>query len=236
MGWVHDLTRREEDTAYVRSRRINARPVDSKPPNVADWSAFAAACQQALPGPALDFLASSLGVSSDSLAGLWTGWSQSHGAYTFPMLDEWSRIVGIRLRRPDGFKWAVEGSRNGIFHLWRPGDSKAPIAVCEGPTDAAALWDIGFWTIGRAACRTNGDEIAAVFARWKRPCIIVSDNDGPGIEGAHALADRLARTVTVRVIVPPWAKDGREWVSKGATFSTVMNLAEHQRPWEPRKD
>ncbi len=59
--------------------------------------------------------ASELGVSAASLGRLGSKWSWEHKAWAFPMRATNGTILGVRLRGLDGRKWAVVGSRQGLF-------------------------------------------------------------------------------------------------------------------------
>jgi hypothetical protein len=65
-----------------------------------------------------------------------------------------SAVSGIRLRRENGSNLAVAGSREGPFLPmtgW-PGD-RGRLLVSEGPSDTAALFDMGFLNVvGRPSC------------------------------------------------------------------------------------
>ena len=90
-------------------------------------------------------LAKELGVSFDSLRALNIGWDGL--AYTQPMQLPIGKIVGIQRRFPDGSKLCVDGSKSGFF---APSDlnGEAPLFVCEGYSDLAALLTIGLVGVG----------------------------------------------------------------------------------------
>jgi hypothetical protein len=57
------------------------------------------------------------------------------------MNDGKRSVIGIRLRNDLGRKWAVTGSRQGLFLPGpHPGQT---VLIVEGPTDAAAAVDLG---------------------------------------------------------------------------------------------
>ncbi len=102
-----------------------------------------------------------LGLSEESLARLGVGVlgqtelremktaCQGPYCWTFPMFNESRRPIGIRLRSRSGFKYACDGSRNGLFipeHIER---MPSELYICEGPTDTAAMLDLGYAAIGR---------------------------------------------------------------------------------------
>jgi hypothetical protein len=183
-----------------------------------------------------------LGVSAASLTVLGVGWSAGHDAYSLPMADTDGRVVGIRLRRPDGAKFAVRGGREGLFLPVPSGSDGALSAsracarvrmlafpnvmgmrllICEGPTDAAALLDLGYGrVVGRPSC-TGGVKLLGELVRQRRPAdvVIVADADEAGRHGADNLAGVLVcYCPKVRVIVPPGGvKDARDYLRAGGT-------------------
>jgi DNA primase len=148
------------------------------------------------------------------------------------MFDARRKVIGIRLRAEDGQKWAVAGSHNGLF--WPDGLAGAgPLLICEGPTDTAALLDLGYDAIGRPCCTGAVEMIIEVVRRLRRrDVVVVADADAPGIEGAN----RLARALTEagrrpKVIRPLWGKDARAWVQAGATRAVVDTAIQNALHW-----
>jgi hypothetical protein len=167
--------------------------------------------------------AQSLGVTVESLCRLEIGWATEFNAWSFPMKDDGGHIVGIRLRQPSGRKFAEPGGREGLFI---PADLCAggPLLVCEGPTDTAAMLDLGFDAVGRPSCRGGVRLLTNALRRWNRPeVIVVADADGPGRNGGNYLATALAAYCrSVRIITPPSGlKDARDWKRRGATSDDV---------------
>src|SRR5262249_47457954 len=147
-------------------------------------------------------LAVTLGLSSEALAALGTGWSEAHRAWSFPMADTAGNVLGIRLRGQDGRKFAVKGGREGLFIAPTLEIDPAILLVCEGPTDTAALLGLGFRSVvGRPSC-TGGIKLLVEFVRGRAPSevVVVSDADEPGRRGAANLAAVLvAYAPVVRV-------------------------------------
>lgn len=184
-------------------------------------------------------LSKDLGVSVDSLIRLQVGYDGR--GWLFPMSDGNQKIVGIRIRVPKG-KFAVKGSKNALF--WPSGvmaDSDNLLFICEGPTDTAALLDLGFDAIGRASCNTGVAYIKAMIGQFERKVVIVADKDAPkirpggsvfypGIEGALRLGSELKSIVRhARCIKPPDKKDVRAWYQSGATKEQVMLLVDNAK-------
>jgi DNA primase len=177
----------------------------------------------------LEAAARTLGVSADALRALGFAWCpEGSGSYAFPMHDESGRVCGIRLRAPvdaGARKWAVEGSRSGVFC---PIDGCGALAdrvfVCEGPTDAAALLGVRdpaaperpLAVIGRPSCSGQEEIVAKIarsFASRDAELVIVEDGDGAGRSGAAALAAHLGARFRVRTVTPPAGfKDARAWL------------------------
>jgi DNA primase len=180
-------------------------------------------------------LARSLGLSVESLTAFRAGWSGGHLAWTFPMSDPATgRVVGIRLRLPSGKKLSVKGGREGLF-LPDPLDLYAGrLLIAEGPTDAAALLDMGFpAAVGRPSC-TGGTRHLVALVRDRRPdeVVVLADADEPGRAGAAVLARDLSLHVrAVRVTAPPaGTKDARAWKIAGATRPDVEDLIRRTDP------
>ena len=114
--------------------------------------------------------ASALGLSVAALVAANAAWAEPHSAWAFPMCDGHGNVVGIRLRRADGIKFAVRGSRQGIF-LGKAESGKAEsgkvLFVCEGPTDTAAAVELGLFAVGRPNCCCGGADIK-IYARRHR--------------------------------------------------------------------
>ena len=60
-------------------------------------------------------LAASLGVTALSLHDIGACWHPAYNAWAFPMRSGTGEIIGIRLRNESGRKWAISGSRQGLF-------------------------------------------------------------------------------------------------------------------------
>ena len=163
--------------------------------------------------------AATLGLSVAVIVSANAAWAGLFSAWAFPMCDGHGNILGIRLRRPDGFKFAVRGSRQGIFIADVP--PQKTLFVCEGPTDTAAAVELGLFAVGRPNCCCGGADIK-VFAR-RHQCnrvVMISDNDKPGLDGACKVGAEIK--LPFAVYVPP-AKDLREFVRLGGTRAMIEN-------------
>ncbi len=215
-GWLHRL----QGAPQLQERRhVRVIPFSTRPARREDLARLAEDCRRAADPGRLHQFAASLGLSVTSLCRLSVGWSAEHAAWAFPMRDAGGAVLGIRLRRPNGFKFAVGGGREGLFLPAADGDGLSPLYICEGPTDAAALLDMGFRGVaGRPSC-SGGIKQLVELVRGRRPAevVVVADGDEPGRRGADNLASVLvAYAPAVRVIAPPeGVKDARAWLRAG---------------------
>lgn len=175
----------------------------------------------------LDF-ANNLGVSQPSLIQLGCYFSTQYKSYAFPMSDGDGNYIGIRLRNSAGFKWAVPGSRQGIF---LPNISYNETKICylpEGPTDTAALLTMGLFAIGRPTCNSGNDHIKVALKRLGiYRAVIIADNDElkatgnrPGLDGARKLKKELG-LASVIWMPPSPLKDVRQFLNKGGTRQMI---------------
>lgn len=220
-GWLHQLK------AGPRQERRCVRVVRLSPDGAVrdDLARLARDYREAVDPGLLYQFAVSLGMAVTSLCRFGVGWSDEHRAWSFPMTDPDGNVLGIRLRRPNGFKFAVTGGREGLFIPMTAGDDISPLLICEGPTDAGAMLDMGFRNVvGRPSC-TGGVKLLVELVRRRRPpeVVIVADGDEPGRRGADNLASVLvAYAAVVRVIAPPeGVKDARDWLKTGGTWQDV---------------
>jgi 5S rRNA maturation endonuclease (ribonuclease M5) len=232
---VHYLTnvyahQPRQDRAIARQPALAAKAgdgkqeTDSQHPQPDFWARLARQYQSQLNETALAKLADALGLSVKSLRLLSVGWSAKHRAWTFPMRDAELTIVGIRLRRQDGSKFCVKGSKEGLFIPDNFGQSTdSTLIICEGATDVAALLDCGFRAvIGRPSC-LGGVKLIVELCRARRfsEIVIFADNDLPGQRGAEKLARELSVHVRrLRIVTPP-TKDVRDWKKGGANQADI---------------
>jgi len=179
----------------------------------------------------IDTFAQILGVSLESLERLNTAWDNSHKALAFPMSDGAGRHIGIRLRNNDGFKWAITGSRQGIFLPQQSvtnGNARWIAYLPEGPTDTAAMLTMGLFAIGRPSCNGGNEQIKEALKRLRiGRVVVVADNDGiktggrrPGLEGAIKLKKFLGLPSVIWMPPSP-IKDVREFLNKGGTAQMI---------------
>lgn len=208
-GWLHRIGEPAMSAPIVRPHKTPP-PLTGGKKLVSDWSKQTSQA-------ALESFASSIGVDVASLVALRAAWAGQHRAWAFPMMDAYQEVIGIRLRAEDGRKWAVPGSRQGLFIPSYAPETTAYIT--EGPTDTAAALSIGLFAIGRPSCNCGSDHIRT-FCRLNgvHRLVMVADNDKPGIEGAKKIATDVRLPYVI--FIPP-AKDLREFVQAGGNYPMV---------------
>jgi hypothetical protein len=221
-GWLHILdTSGPTWSPHIRKIEISAARISTS--NI-DLDKLAEQYRNSVKREALDKLARSLGLTVVSLQRLGVGWSAKHSAWAFPMQDAHGKVIGIRLRLYSGKKISVKGCREGLF-IPKALDNQGSFLIAEGPTDTAALLDLGFSAVGRPHCY-GGIKLLVDHVRKLNPpeVVIVADADVPGQRGANSLACVLiAYSKSVRIITPPHGiKDAREWKQCGATQADVQ--------------
>lgn len=170
--------------------------------------------------------ANQLGVTIHSLVALRCVRASEHNAWAFPMKDQGGWFTGVRLRDNNGRKWAVKGSKEGLFYA--PPYPRRPLFVVEGPTDTAAGLTLDLNIVGRPSCNGAVKELVALTERLKTTeVIIIADNDGPGLAGSERLQAHL--TVPYRELVLP-CKDLREFLKLGGTKQLLESMISRQLP------
>lgn len=185
--------------------------------------------------------ADALGILKEALIAVGAAYHPEKKAWAYPMHDSTGDVVGIRLRSSiNGFKWAMEGSRNGLFMPIPAVKLQGIVFAPEGATDTAACLSLGLYGIGRPTATSGNDILALALDRLEiRKLVIVTDNDDikrlgnregrPGIEGAIKLKRDL-RIPSVIWMPPSPLKDIREFVKRGGTAEQI--LAEvNQKPF-----
>lgn len=157
-------------------------------------------------------------------------------AWAFPMSQPTGSIEGIRLRNNEGLKWAVAGSKAGLFMPDETIEKQDIVFLPEGPTDTAAALLMGLYAWGRPNCNSGVVMIReAMKIHQIRKAVIVADNDElksqkigrPGIEGARKLQKELGFPSCI--FIPP-KKDLREYLKAGANHDMIMSAIK-QKIW-----
>lgn len=229
MGWVHDLRSEIE----VATPPVRIKP--EKPPSL-DCDARARKVWRACDWVVLCELSEATGIPPLALEMLAPGFDKEHWGWAFPMRDHARRIIGFRVRTRGGRKFAIAGSRNGLFIPDTYHRKVRHLCIAEGPTDTAALLSAGLCTIGRSHNTGGVELIQRLLQRQvhKPEVLIVADRDDAGGEGARKLAREIFwQTNGLKVIQPPEGiNDARQWLlDKGMTAKTVKAMASLKRYW-----
>ena len=227
-GVIVALAKDDRDDSW----KPRKKPLIAKSKNLRldDWTGMQAMLWSSAKQSDIDELARNLGIDSFGLVLLGIGYHKKQDAFSFPMFDEDFNIIGMRLRTNQGQKFAIKGSRSGIFGI--PGEMFTrvgkPVLIAEGPTDTAALIGLGYpESLGRPSCSGGTDILMKMLPG--HDVVIVSDGDDAGRAGAKSLAAKLSKVASrVRIIRPP-AKDIRQWVQDGGTKSAVDFLIDNAK-------
>ena len=228
-GYLHRLTS-QSDYRYRKLkywRKIQPKFDHSPVINSSVWKAKSQLYHLKAEEIGLEKLASNLGVSVHSLKNLEVGWCNKFAAWSFPMKWNVDQYCGVRLRNDRGNKWAIKSSKQGLFIPKNLQINPEILFVAEGPSDTAAILDMGFNAIGRPNCSGGVNQIVALVQSMKPvKLVIASDHDQPGQRGASVLAQKLAsHGQNTLVITPPDScKDMRAWRNAGATTNDLMQL------------
>ncbi len=152
-----------------------------------------------------------------------------------PEGDQWAipernaegETIGTAYRKADGAKTFKTGGKRGLIYPHPLTDDAgaswdAPLFVCEGASDTAALLTIGLDAVGVPMAGHCGPMLAALVAG--RFVCIVADADKSGRSGAEKVAKALApKCEGLKIIEPPnGAKDARDAVVAGATRAAFL--------------
>lgn len=214
IGWLHSLG--DPLPHYKPPEREELPPLDCYQ-LLNDWAEDS--------GRSVHLLAARLGVTDNALCRLGCVWATPHRAWAFPMRNGDGKVVGIRLRSDSGEKWAVKGSKQGLFEPYGQ-NLQAFMAdhlfIVEGPTDTAAALSIGLNAVGRPSCSGGLEDLRVLCRRLKiRKAVIISDNDEVGRRGAAMLTDALV-IPRATIILP--AKDMREFINYGGDAQLIQQL------------
>ena len=153
----------------------------------------------------------------------------------------------FRQRRPNG-QWGIKGVRRILYrlpHLMNISTQDQIVFVCEGEKDADALAALDVvTTTNPGGASKNGNKWLAAYSEFLRgrDCIILPDNDEPGIGHAHAVQRALAGIAkSARVLKLPGldheGDDVSDWLNRGGTRdqldALVAALGEEEPPPPP---
>lgn len=170
------------------------------------------------------------GMSPKVLRAFKLGWTGS--AISQPYYDN-ERVVGIKYRAPDGFKWYETGSQRCLYNV----DSvrgAATVILCEGESDTHSLWSeldkswspwhnarvAGVPGVGTGLPSRSTWELWTLELAWAKKVYIAFDADEAGDAGSSVpmaiLGDRAER------LRPPVGKDWTEAIMGGSGLASVV--------------
>lgn len=240
-GWIHRL-KEKEVVVVSRSRTVAVRKsaVELQLPTTTNPASpyFSSLPTGDLQTRLCARLERELGLPRTLLEMHDVRWDSRANAAAFPMRNAAGDITGIRYRQlGTGRKWALKGSKDGLFYIPDYIPITDEIVICEGPTDMLAAASVGLNAVGRSSCMTGAAHLREfIRAHRVRRVSIIGDNDKPhdrpdgswwrpGLDGAAKLARDLR--VSARIVLPPpHIKDTREWYHSGLlTKATFLEAA-----------
>ena len=231
-GWLHRLgtelppERHRRRPVDVSATNAAVAPSERRAPSV-DFERLQRACVAALSSERLEQLAARLAVSMASLRDMGFGWHDGR-SYSVPMHDGGLTIIGLRLRTLSGRKWAVAGSRNGLF-VNQQTEGSGVVFVCEGESDTAAMLGLGLEAVGTPGAGQCVDMLKAHL--HKRDVVVMVDRDESGRRGTDRIAAGLSRVCrSVRLLYPQRGEDVRDWFKLSSpTAAAVLAAARARR-------
>ncbi len=198
-------------------------PEPDKPELIERMTRLAAKYEKALTPERMRELAGQLHLPEKALKALGVGWRAAgdKSSWTFPERNGSGQIIGISLRKVDGEKRFVYGSKRGLIVPDGWEKREGPLLVPEGASDTAALHAMGLAAVGRFSSNGGAQHLAELLRECKRDVIVLGEFDPkpdgtwPGLAGAQTVAAQLAERLGRKVLwaMPPKkAKDVREWM------------------------
>lgn len=228
--WMHRLA------GDWRARKPEPKITPTIPPASPEMKSLAIDMHLSITPKQLALISKTLGLSAISLRRMRIGWSSKNRAMSFPMREPAGGVIGIRLRTLKGDKFSVKGGHSGLFIPTETNET-GPLLITEGPTDTAALLDLGFNVLGRPSQTGAKEMIAAYCARFTKPrdVVILKNNDVTGSRaleltnmGVDSLIQQLRWVMQVqgiKILTPPIPyKDSRDWLKAGVTHTVIQSL------------
>ena len=170
-AYYHDLSERRyilpnnfERTAKTASER--------KPPE--HWEAKYD--QLSKNNPRLHELSEMLGLTTDSLAAVGYVYDVTESCWAQPERGADERIIGLTKRYANHKKYCYRGSRRGLV-IPRDWSSRDTVYIVEGPTDTAAILDLGHMAIGRPSNTAGVGLIHNLMAEYPGQLVFVIEFD-----------------------------------------------------------
>lgn len=212
-GWLH------KDTVA----RPNAAPRQFVPKSktpARDWSTGLARWERSR---RLDQLAIELGVTTESLERIGTGYDGVSKWWTFPEKDSNGTVIGILSRDHSGVKRRLTNSHCGLCYCIDWDKAPGPVLLVEGPSCTAAVLSMGLCGVGRPSNTGGVDHLIGLLESVPpdREIIVIGERDQkpdgkwPGRDGAVSTASQLAEFLDRPIawsFVPDDQKDTRAWL------------------------
>lgn len=215
-GWLHLID--------AKPKKFPGRAKPAAPPvSAPDFEGIHMKRLAVTPQVWLEELAARMGVSALSLEQLGFGYAYSGGDWIVPFRDGNNNIIGLQVRKENGEKMCLTGSKLGLFLPCM--DPQPCCWITEGASDCAAAITLGLYSIGRPSCMGGVEHLKVAVKRLRiRQAVIVADNDSPGVKGAGTLAKQIG--IPCCIYLPP-CKDLREFLKLGGTREILESAIKH---------
>ncbi len=189
-----------------------------------DWNHWSYMFAKELSDSRLEFaaLCNEQKLNPISALRFYIGWTS--GWLTIPIYGLKGKITGIQ-RRQGNTKRFMKHSSMGVF---LPSaflqNTEKTLAVCEGWTDTVTAVEYGYNAIGKMNCFVGDEEVVYYAKRssCERVVVFADDDNGVGLEGAKATAEKLSDAdLPTRIVMTP-RKDLRQCKQDGMTIQEVF--------------
>lgn len=215
-GWLHTVAHGQRGAAVAGppAEAWQRQPQEEK----GHWRQLWASYSCDTPASAYADLAKHLGLPLEYAHHADLGLTE-HRHWAFAMLSSAGDIIGIKIRKRDGKKLAVQGSRLGVIRS-RGFSAAAPtLVVTEGESDMLVAAEWGLNAVARPGSMSCTETIKRMSVG--KAVVLICDRDDAGKAGAAHLAEKIQTTARSCVTVWPPYKDLREWCQKGGSLEAL---------------
>lgn len=160
------------------------------------------------------------GTSLEALSAI--GGRHDGERWTFPLRDEYGRVVDMVTLDTNELPVADEGEAQGLVYVQLPHaagrEADCPVYLVRSPLDVAAIMLLGQHAVGMPNT-PEGCELACRLLSGTHVCVVAGNRPGDGMQEGRQLQARLAETgsfASVGIVATPgrtpsvraWAADG----------------------------
>lgn len=120
--------------------------------------------------------------------------------YTIGLRDSAGRVLGVIRRRNDevGWKWSSKymnpkgfQRKINLFGSWMVESRNGQLAICEGPADVLAMWNVGQQAVGLFGSSMSDHQRQMIIRLAPIGLIVATDNDKAGNAAYDQIAEEL---------------------------------------------